>query len=128
MDRLRQTTVAIPSLRAVPIDRKRATIDFSTRDSLDYVPLMRLVRPVRRRHLSAGLARAHHISRHLFSTDGRRMIREIAACGAEWTVAAQQHGSPREIRPQAISVIVAPRFSCDGPERELTSLGHVSNR
>jgi hypothetical protein len=65
--------------------KERYTIDFSTRDCLDYVPLMRLgcglsgtdiLQPNGRMVLNAAqLAFVRHV-------DGRRTIREIAACVA----------------------------------------------
>ena len=87
MDRLRTNTSCHFFIACRP-DRptEQYTIDFSTRDSLDYVPLMRIgcglsganiFRPDWQMTLDATqLALAQHV-------DGRRTIREIASCVAQ---------------------------------------------
>ena len=93
------------------------TIDFSTQDCLDYVPLMRMrcgladteiFRPDWRTRLnSAQLPFVQQV-------DGHRTIREIAASVAQRGLVAGQLGRRREIRPQTFSGAVAPRFPRDG--------------
>jgi SAM-dependent methyltransferase len=105
------------------------TIDFSTDNFLDYVPMMRLqcglagtdlVKPGGSMGLDPkfALCAEHRWPKH----DSR----DCRARGAEWGIAESQRGRPRGVRPQAISVAVASRLSCDGPERELTSVGRHS--
>ena len=85
------------------------TMDFSTTESLDYVPLMRMrcglsaaeiLRPDWRVTLNtAQLPFVQHI-------DGRRTIREIAACMARSETSPRTSvAEPGEIRPQAIQAL-----------------------
>ncbi len=94
-------------------------IDFSTQDCLDYVPLMRM---------RCGLS-----GNEIFRSDWRTTseLRPVALratgrwpshdsrdrrVGARRGLVAGQRGRRREIRPQAVSGAVAPRFPGDGPE------------
>jgi hypothetical protein len=105
------------------------TIDFSTPTFLDSVPMMRLqcglsgteiVKPGGHFGLNAAQLPFAQL------VDGCRTIREIARCALENGGAARCCDRRGEVRPQAVSVAVAPRLPCDGSGSELASLDDLA--
>ena len=105
---------------------ERYAIDFSSVASLDYIPMMRMrCGMLGTGNISAGLAHASRCRLIAFRPERRWPSydsRDRRMRRAKWKFAGNRRGFSREVRPQAVSVAVAPRFRFDGLERGCGSL------